>query len=188
MNQVSTISAQQLSQLIAQGNKIELIDVRTPVEYREVHATLARNVPLDQLDPCHLMKQRTGSVDEPLYVICKSGGRGAKAQQKFIESGFSNVINVEGGTDSWVAAGLPVVRGKKTMSLERQVRLVVGMFCAIGGIGSLVTGNVLWSIIPAFMGSGLVFAALTDSCMLGMLLAKMPWNNVKESKTCCGVN
>ena len=47
---VTTISPQQLAELCKSG-KIDLIDVRTPVEFREVHVDCARNVPLDRLDP-----------------------------------------------------------------------------------------------------------------------------------------
>ena len=67
---VTTIKPQELASLCKDGKKIELIDVRTPVEYREVHVDVARNVPLDQLDVNALMQARNGSSHEPLYVIC----------------------------------------------------------------------------------------------------------------------
>ncbi len=50
-------------------------DVRTPAEYREVHVSIARNVPLDSLNPESVMQGRNGSADKPLYVICRSGNR-----------------------------------------------------------------------------------------------------------------
>src|SRR6266700_1250653 len=95
-----------LAELCKVGKKIELIDVRTPVEYREVHVEIARNVPLDQLDVTALIQSRNGSANEPIYVICRSGGRGQQACEKFLKAGFSNVINVEGGTMACVDAGL----------------------------------------------------------------------------------
>ena len=178
------ISVKDLAELQAQGS-IEVIDVRTPVEFRGVHIEFARNVPLNRLDPQQLMKQRNGSADQPLYLLCKSGNRASIALKKFTDAGFSNIVNVEGGTDAWVAAGLPVVRGKQTISLERQGRIVAGGLAAAGAIAALATGQVAWAIIPAFVGSGLVFAGVTDSCLLGLLLAKMPWNNLGVSDTCC---
>ncbi|MBX3423139.1 MAG: rhodanese-like domain-containing protein [Pirellulaceae bacterium] len=184
MSQVKTISVGQLAELEARG-KVEVVDVRTPAEFGDVHAAMARNVPLDRCDPCEIMRHRSGSCDQPLYVICKSGGRSMKATQKFIDAGFTNVVNVEGGTDAWVAAGLPVVRGKKAVSLERQGRIVAGGLAAAGAFGALLSGNVLWAIIPALMGSGLFLAGITDCCMLGMLLAKMPWNNVQDTGSRC---
>ena len=179
MAQLQKITAQQLAE-----RDVDIIDVRTPVEFREVHATIARNVPLDSLDPKAVMTERGDSEEEPLYVICKAGTRGAKAQQKFTDAGYENVINVEGGTDAWVAAGLPVVRGKKAMSLERQVRIVAGLIVFVGAVAALVTDNVYFAGIPAFIGAGLVFAGVTDTCGMGMLIAKMPWNQVKDESGC----
>ncbi len=186
MAESKTISVQQLASRDGQGN-IEIIDVRTPLEYREVRAVAARSVPLDMLDPHSLMKNRDRSADEPLYVICKGGTRGAKAQQKFLDAGYENVVNVEGGTEAWVAAGLPIVRGKKAMSLERQVRIAAGFLVLAGAVAAMVTGNVYLAGIPAFVGAGLMFAGITDSCAMGMLIAKMPWNQVKDGGTCCSI-
>ncbi len=114
-----------------------------------------------------------------MYVICKGGTRGGKAQQKFVDAGFTNVVNVEGGTEAWVAAGLPVIRGKKVMSLERQVRIAAGFIVLAGSLAAILTGNVYLAGIPAFVGAGLMFAGITDSCAMGMLIAKMPWNQRK---------
>lgn len=173
---MQTITPQELSERLRDG-EIELIDVRTPAEFREVHATVARNVPLDVLDPHALMASRNGRSGQPLYLMCKSGTRGGKAYQKFIDAGFENVINVEGGVQAWEAAQLPVVRGKKTMSLERQVRIAAGMFVLVGALlGFFVHPYFIG--ISAFVGAGLIFAGVTDSCAMGMLLAKMPWNQV----------
>ena len=108
---MKTISPKDLADLKQQGGSINLIDVRTPVEFREVHVDFARNVPLDQLNSSDL---RDGhQQDEPLYVICRSGSRAAKACDAIVESGFTNVVNVEGGTQAWDEAGFPVVRDKK---------------------------------------------------------------------------
>ena len=134
---ITTIKPQQLAHLCRDG-KIDLIDVRTPVEFREVHVDGARNVPLDRLDPAAIMQARNGSANEPLYVICRSGSRGQQACEKFLKAGFSNVVNVEGGTLACVEAGLPVVRGKKAISLERQVRIAAGIARAAGGGAWLV--------------------------------------------------
>jgi rhodanese-related sulfurtransferase len=169
------MSPAELKCLIDQGARIDLIDVRTPVEFDEIHATPARLVPLDELDPVSLMNQRNGQAAEPIYLICRSGARGAKACEKFRSAGFDNVINVEGGTQAWEQSGLPVVRGRKVMSLERQVRIVAG--------GLTLAGVVLgWTVHPGyyglsgFVGAGLIFAGITDFCGMGLLLARMPWN------------
>ncbi len=182
---IQTITPQQFAELRSSDSKVELIDVRTPAEYREVHAEGTRLVPLDRLDPVALMDSRNGTKHEPLYVICRSGSRAKKACEAFVAAGFDNVINVEGGTAAWEAAGLPVVRGKKTISLERQVRIAAGSLVLIGeGLG--LTVHPAFHGLAAFVGAGLVFAGVTDTCGMGMLLARMPWNQVKveEAPTC----
>jgi len=172
---VKTISPLQFSELGKSGRAIELIDVRTPAEFREVHLEQARNVPLDQLDPAALLKARNGAGGESLYVICKSGGRSARACEMFVQAGFNEAVSVEGGTAACVAAGLPVVRGKKAMSLERQVRIAAGSLVLLGVIGSYLVHPYCIGL-SAFVGAGLVFAGITDTCGMGMLLARMPWN------------
>ncbi len=177
---VQTITPARLNELKNEGARIELIDVRTPAEYREVHVPFARNVPLDTIRPSELMGQRNGTADDTLYVICRSGKRAQMGCEKLHAAGYSNVVSVEGGTDAWVESGLSVVRGKKAMSLERQVRIAAGSLVLIGVVlGWLVHPAVLG--LAAFVGAGLVFAGVTDTCGMGMLLAKMPWNQVRSS-------
>ena len=175
---VTTMPPKQLHDLVQSGNSVELIDVRTPVEYREVHVGFARNVPLDQLDAAHFAADRDGS--ESLYVICRSGSRGKQACEKFLAAGYTNVVNIEGGTQAWDQAGLPVVRGQKTISLERQVRIAAGLLVLIGSVlGAFVSPY--WIGLSAFVGAGLTFAGVTDTCGMGMLLARMPWNQVPKA-------
>lgn len=179
---VSTISPTEFGKLLNSSRSVEVIDVRTPVEFREVHLQAARNVPLDRLDPQAVMSARTCPSGETLYVICKAGSRGKQACEKFIAAGFSNIINVEGGTEACVAAGLPVVRGKKAISLDRQVRIAAGSLVLTGAaLGYFV--NPAWIGLSAFVGAGLVFAGLTDTCGMAMLLGRMPWNQI-SSTTC----
>ena len=172
---VNSIQPQQLHAIRQSGKQIDLIDVRTPVEFREVHVDIARNVPLDQLDVNALVQARNGSSNEPLYVVCQGGVRSLQACEKFLKAGFTNVINVEGGTKACVAAGLPLVRGKKAISLERQVRIAAGSLVLLGvGLGWFVHPGFYG--ISAFVGAGLVFAGITDTCGMALMLARMPWN------------
>ena len=179
----STISPAALNELGKSGRKIDLIDVRTPVEFREIHVEFARNVPLDQLDPKAIMAARNGASAEPLYVVCRSGSRGQQACDKFEKAGFSNVINVEGGTLACEQAGVAVVRGKKAISLERQVRIAAGALVLTGVILSYTVHPYLIGL-SAFVGAGLVFAGITDTCGMGMILARMPWNQCSDGASC----
>jgi rhodanese-related sulfurtransferase len=180
----SNISPVTLAELCRAGKKIDLVDVRTPVEFREVHVELARNVPLNRLDPVAVMQSRNGAAEEPLYVICRTGSRGQQAREEFSQAGFSNVVNVEGGTLACVEAGLPIVRGRKAISLERQVRIAAGSLVLLGAVlGWLVHPAFIG--LSAFVGAGLVFAGITDTCGMGMLLARMPWNqSVQDTNSC----
>jgi rhodanese-related sulfurtransferase len=181
---VSTILPRGLAELRQAGKEIDLIDVRTPAEYRELHAVGARNVPLDQLDPAALMQSRNGCREQPFYVICRSGSHGREACAKFLHAGFSNVINVDGGTLAWAECGLPVVWGRKAMSLERQVRIAAGLLVLLGVLGWLV--HPAFVALSAVVAAGLVFAGITDTCGMGLLLARMPWNQVKDKAgPCC---
>lgn len=176
---IKTISPKQLHDLVQSGQDIELIDVRTPAEYREVHVEIARNVPLDQLDAAKIAVSRHGS-GQPLYVICRSGSRAKQACERFLTTGYANIVNVEGGTQAWDQAGLPVVRGKKTISLERQVRIAAGGLVLIGSLLGYFA-HPYWIGLSAFVGAGLVFAGVTDTCGMGLLLARMPWNQVPKA-------
>ena len=177
---ITTISPQELAARQERGEVSELIDVRTPVEFREVHVSFARNVPLDRLDPQALMNARNGVSDQPLYVICRSGNRANQACERIIAVGFTNIVNVAGGTQAWEQAGLPVTRGKKAISLERQVRIAAGLLVLTGAaLGYFV--NLNWVGLSAFVGAGLAFAGITDTCAMGMLLARMPWNQVQKT-------
>lgn len=179
---VATIKPHELAVLAKSGRELELIDVRTPVEFREVHVGIARNVPLDQLDPATVFKSRSGEADAPLYLICRSGGRGRQACERFHQAGFTNVINVEGGTLACAEAGLSMIRGKAAISLERQVRIAAGSLVLVGAALALFLHPAFIGL-SAFIGAGLVFAGITDTCGMGMILARMPWNQCMTTPT-----
>jgi rhodanese-related sulfurtransferase len=171
---IATITPQELDSRRQAGQPVELIDVRTPAEFQEVHVPFARNVPLERFDPQSVRVQRGGGT---LYVICRSGSRGKQACERLVAAGLDDVVNVEGGTLAWDAAGLPVVRGQKAISLERQVRIAAGTLVLIGAaLGFFV--HPAWIGLAAFVGAGLVFAGVTDTCGMALLLARMPWNQV----------
>jgi rhodanese-related sulfurtransferase len=103
---MNSISVSELYAL-SQRQDVELIDVRTPEEFSEVHAAFARSVPMDTIDPHELVASRQLPADEPLYFICKMGGRSGRVCMGMESSGYPNVVNVEGGTEAWIAAGFP---------------------------------------------------------------------------------
>ena len=158
---IANISVAQMAKLVEESNA-ELIDVRTPAEFGGAHATRARNVPLENLDPKRVFESRSGNPQDPLYVICQGGVRSMKACEKLVAAGHHNIVNVEGGTNAWVAAGLPIVEGKKVMSLERQTRIAAGALVCLGVLLGYIV-NPYFIGLSAFVGAGLVFAGLTDT-------------------------
>ena len=184
---VTTISPQQLADLLKDNTAIRLVDVRTPAEFGEVHVNIATNIPLDRLAPATVGNHVPG--EGPLYFICKSGGRSGKACEKMLAAGHTDVISIDGGTTACEAAGLPVIRGKKAMSLERQVRIAAGalvfggvMLAAFGGTDTLRMAGLG---LAGFVGAGLVFAGVTDTCGMAMLIARMPWNQAGGAGATC---
>ncbi len=182
----SPVSPRELHQLIADGQPAELLDVRTPSEFAAAHVPGAKLVPLDELDCAAFLKQRNAS-DKPLYVLCQSGGRARRAVEKFQRAGFDGCVLVEGGTQAWLDAGLPVNRGEsQVLPLMRQVQIAVGFVSATGAALAL-TVNPLFALIPLVLGGGLLFAGVTGFCGLALVLAKMPWNKTGSCKStsCC---
>lgn len=171
----STIGPLELKDLLVRQPDLQLIDVRMPAEFREVHVVGAKNLPFDRLSTEQLLSASRQGGASTVYFICKVGKRSQKACEKAHKFGLPNVVNVEGGTDVCVAAGLPVQRGKKALSLERQVRIAAGGLVVVGAVLA-ITVNPYWIVLSALVGVGLVVSGVTDTCGMGMLLAKMPWN------------
>lgn len=186
MQNKSSVPARELSRRLASGAPAELLDVRTPGEFAAAHVPGARLVPLDELDAGAFLHQRA-DCDAPLYVLCQSGGRARRAIEKFQRAGFDGCVLVEGGTQAWMDAGLPVNRGEsRVLPLMRQVQIVVGLLTAVGSVLALAV-NPWFTVVPLVMGSGLLFAGITGLCGLALVLAKMPWNKSgpESSAACC---
>ena len=164
----ATTTVHDLAARIAAGEPVHLLDVRTPAEFGAVRCPAARNVPLAALDPA------AGSAAGPVFVICQSGGRSQQACARLAAAG-RDAVAVLGGTTAWAAAGLPVVRGRQVMSLERQVRIAAGSLVVLGVTLGLLVHPALFGV-AGFVGAGLVFAGVTDTCGMGLMLARMPWN------------
>lgn len=179
MSTILEISPKDLARKHEAGEPVRVVDVRTPVEFSEVHVPFAENIPLDQIRAKNIDKR-----EGPLYLICRSGSRARTACEKLHSEGISNVHVVSGGTEGWLAAGLEVTRGKKAISLERQVRIAAGALVFIGSLLAL-TVHPFFALLPAFVGAGLVFAGVTDTCGMGMLLARMPWNQTGKGGPAC---
>lgn len=155
-----------------QFERIMLLDVRTPMEFAGESIEGSLLIPLHALEA-----KETAShlANTSCVIICKSGGRARKAAEQLKAAGAESLYVLEGGIDAWKAAGLPVKQGRKVLSLERQVRIGAGTLVLTGAILGLLV-NPAWIFLSALVGAGLIFAGITDFCGMGLLLARMPWN------------
>lgn len=169
----ATIDVETVASLRENGSRVKVIDVRTPAEFESVHIPGSYNVPLDQLSE-HREEIRS-ALQEPVILVCKSGMRARQADELLRAADLTHVHVLDGGLAAWEAAGKPVRRGRQKWSLERQVRGVAGALVAIGAVGGLTVWPPL-TLLAAAVGGGLAFSAITDTCGMAMLLAKLPYN------------
>ncbi|GAA3119491.1 rhodanese-like domain-containing protein [Streptosporangium carneum] len=168
----STVDVASARALTASGSGVLLLDVRTPAEFETAHIEGAVNLPLDRLDESLPLPQ--GEASGGVVLVCQSGGRARTAQAKLASAGVRETAVLAGGMGSWIASGAPVVRGRQRWSLERQVRLVAGLLVLVSVVASLW---VPWALlVTGFVGAGLTYAGASDNCMMGMLLARLPYN------------
>jgi sulfur dioxygenase len=170
-----SVSAQQLAVLAGSG-KLHILDVRTPGEFASLRIAGSVNVPFERLDPPALLA-RFGA-DTPLYCVCQTGTRSQLAADRLRAAGFTNVVHVDGGTNAWTSAELPLLRGERSViSLERQVRIAAGLISVLGIIaGALI--HPAGYVVSALVGAGLFYAGVSNTCGMSMVLARLPWNQV----------
>lgn len=157
------------------GSKTEescVLDVREPAEFRGEHLQNTENVPLSEI----LKHKKINQKADTIYLLCKSGKRSAEALKILTANTSQNFVCVEGGLDAWKEAKLPIEKQKtKVWALERQVRFTAGLLVVLGILLSQTLSPVfIW--LSGFVGLGLIFAAVTDTCGMAMMLTKMPWN------------
>ena len=165
------IHPSELRHLRQEDANIRILDVRTGAEFESAHIPGSFNVPLDTLAE-HV--DRVAELDHPAILVCQSGGRATAAQERLNAAGKTNLRVLEGGMGAWLASGGEVAKGDEKWTLERQVR---------GVAGSIVFASILASLrfprlrlLAGGVGFGLLFSALTNTCAMGVLLGKLPYN------------
>ncbi|MFE7618038.1 rhodanese-like domain-containing protein [Streptomyces sp. NPDC057496] len=169
---VQSITPAVLHKLTEEGRAPRLLDVRTPAEFRTVHIPGACNVPL------HVLREHRAELlphlDEDVVLVCRSGNRATQAERMLTEAGLPNLRVLDGGMNAWEMASAPVKRGPERWDMERQVRLVAGSIVLTTGlVGILVPGV---HLVGTAVGAGLTYAAISNSCAMGVLLSKLPYN------------
>lgn len=170
-NRLRSIDPSVLNTLLSK-QAVTLVDVREPSEHASEKIPGSILVPLSKFDPNCIPFNDNKTV----VLYCRAGNRSAQAAQKLFAAGIDEVAHLEGGILAWVQAGYPTQVNKNApISLMRQVQIVAGSLVVIGTVlGAFVSPWFL--LLSGFVGSGLVFAGITNTCALGMLLAKLPYN------------
>jgi len=167
----TTITSKQAQEWLSNETAI-LIDVREPAEFAASKIEGASLLPLSKISSKDLP-----NTDKKLVIYCQKGFRGKSACQKVTEQDSSIVIyNLEGGIEAWQQDGNPVKVSKtKTLPLDRQVQITIGSLALLGSLAGYFY-NPAFMLLPAFLGAGLLFAGITGTCGLAVIMAKMPWN------------
>ncbi|MEW2620459.1 rhodanese-like domain-containing protein [Streptomyces sp. NPDC048106] len=159
-------------------HELIVIDVRTPGEYAGGHIPGALNIPLDQLDRA-LPEIRGAAERGEVLVVCASGARSENACRQLAEKGV-HTATLAGGTGAWAAQGHELDRPlacdvKATWSMDRQVRLTAGSIVLAGlALGEFV--HPAFRLLSAGVAGGLIFSAVTNTCGMAAMLAKLPYN------------
>ena len=167
-----SVDSRELRDLLGSATPMRVLDVRTPAEFETAHIAGSYNVPLDLLRENR--NEIVAHLDEQIVLVCRSGQRSAQAEQTLRAAGLPNVHMLAGGISAWQTEGFAVNRGTPRWDLERQVRLVAGSMALAAVLGSIAVSKLKW--IAAAIGGGLSVAALTNTCAMGMALARLPYN------------
>jgi len=172
MTRSATVNSSELRELLNSSQAPRLIDVRTPAEFETAHIPGAYNVPLD------LLREHRDEIvkhlDKNVVLVCRSGQRAAKADETLRRAGLVNVHVLDGGITAWEGKGYDVNRGAQRWDLERQVRLVAGLIVALSILVGVFVPGVQW--VAFAIGAGLTVAALSNTCAMGILLSRLPYN------------
>jgi rhodanese-related sulfurtransferase len=149
-----------------------LIDVREPSEHAAEHIPGARLLPLSSFDPARVPHEAGTKV----VLHCAKGVRAAQAGQKLLDAGYTTVYNFRGGVQAWKDAGYTTARAARApLSLQRQVQIVSGSLVLLGTVLGVAVSP-WFLLLSGGVGAGLVYAGVSDTCGMAMLLARLPYN------------
>ena len=177
----TTISAKEFKQQKqSPESQLRVIDVRTHAEVNSESLADCAHFPLQELNGAAVkayLEQQGHDSSQPVYLLCASGQRAAKAGELLQGDLDNQLVIIEGGMNALKQLGIDIAKGSgNIISLERQVRIAAGSLVVLGVILGFAVNPGFYGL-SGFVGAGLVFAGVTDSCGMGMVLARMPWNN-----------
>lgn len=186
MKNITRISATEFLETFNNNNNLTIVDVRSHAEIETEHLKPCHPLPLQDLDQnsfdalLQKVEQNSQACDQ-VYLMCQSGKRAEMAVEKLNDNTTCQLIIIEGGMNAVKSAGANIHKGtRNVISLERQVRIAAGVLVMTGvALGYLV--NPTFFYLSGFVGAGLTFAGITDTCGMAMVLARLPWNKASSS-------
>ncbi|GAC1394993.1 MAG: rhodanese-like domain-containing protein [Chloroflexota bacterium] len=169
----AVVDVHTVAALLKQNAPLHIIDVRKPAACETVHIPGSYTVPLDAL-PAHRAALREAPC-APAVLVCWSGARARQAEGVLRAADLHRVHVLEGGITAWEAAGQAVRRGQERWTLERQAWGAAGSLVLLGVLGGVRAWKPL-TYLAAAVGAGLTYSAVSDSCAMGMLLSRLPYN------------
>jgi rhodanese-related sulfurtransferase len=170
-----TINSSELSDQLSDGSQdYVLVDVRSLDEHLSETIKNAICIPHDTIE------RHTDKLpkDKEIILFCRSGNRSKKAKETLDKLGYTNIKDLAGGILSWNDSNLPVLKQRKSISIQRQVMIGAGSLISVGAILGNYVNYQFW-LLPSFVGIGLLFAGLTGFCGMALILEKMPWNKIQ---------
>lgn len=160
------------------GAGCRVVDVRGYAEYAGGHIAGSVLLPLESLGAGAAGLDRSREI----LLVCRSGRRAREAARVLGAMGFERLTVLDGGIEACRREGLPLERlPSAPWAIDRQVRLVAGIMALAGALlAHFVHPGWIW--LSGCVGIGLAHAAITDSCMMGNLMALLPWNKIRHSK------
>lgn len=177
--QTSRISAQEFM-LLNEKEQLSIVDVRTPMETAGEYLAGSIFLPVQELTP-ETFDKATDTIEKekPIYLLCQRGIRADTTVKKLENVDGIHLVVIEGGLNELKDKGQVTNKGASNIiALDRQVRIAAGALVLTGVLLGMSVNTTFYAL-SAFVGAGLVFSGVTNTCGLGVILSKMPWNKLK---------
>jgi len=169
---VHLLSPQKSAELAGTGKGVKFIDVSSPFEFNAMHIKDSVNIPLEMLGA---KAEELIAAGDTYIIVCKTGARSSVAAEALSQAGVKMVYVMDGGIAAWHKKGFSVIKGDSGLSLERQVRIIAGAIVTFGILAAIFI-HPAFIALSLFVGCGLMYAGITDNCLMGVLLMKLPYN------------
>ena len=116
---------------------------------------------------------------DSVVLVCASGGRAEQARTLLESASLDRLSVLRGGITGWEQQGGELNQGRGTWAMERQVRLVAGLLVLTGVVASTAYEPLKW--VAGFVGAGLTFAAVSNTCAMSRVLGLLPHNHTPRT-------